>query len=167
MALKSGNKSVALVTGASSGLGKSFVKALLSQGIVVYAAARRVEQMSDLAALGATVVGMDITRRRADCRRRTEYRSCTWFSRYLDQQCRLWPVWRYGRHAHRRGAPAVRGQLLRHGPTDAAGSSLHAGEEGRHELSTSPPWGASSTALWRAGITRRSMRSRAGRTASA
>ncbi len=61
MAQRSLSKSVALVTGASSGLGKSFVKALLSQGVIVYAAARRVDQMSDLAALGATVLAMDIT----------------------------------------------------------------------------------------------------------
>jgi len=51
-----------LVTGASSGMGKAFAKALLAQGMTVYAAARRLDQMADLAALGAIVLKMDITR---------------------------------------------------------------------------------------------------------
>jgi short-subunit dehydrogenase len=51
---------VALVTGASSGMGAGFVKALLLEGMSVYAAARRVEQMAELAALGATTLRMDI-----------------------------------------------------------------------------------------------------------
>ena len=53
---------VVLVTGASSGMGKDFAKALLSQGMIVYAAARRIERMSDLAELGAIAVQMDITK---------------------------------------------------------------------------------------------------------
>jgi short-subunit dehydrogenase len=55
-------RKVALVTGASSGLGKAFAKALLAEGMTVYAVARRVEQMADLAALGAVVLKMDVTR---------------------------------------------------------------------------------------------------------
>jgi NAD(P)-dependent dehydrogenase (short-subunit alcohol dehydrogenase family) len=53
---------VALVTGASSGMGKAFAKALLAEGMAVYAAARRLEQMADLAAIGAITLKMDITR---------------------------------------------------------------------------------------------------------
>ena len=56
------NKKVALVTGASSGMGKAFAKALLTEGMIVYAAARRVEQMADLVSLGAVALKMDITR---------------------------------------------------------------------------------------------------------
>lgn len=52
---------VVLVTGASSGMGKAFAKALLAEGFVVYAVARRLEQMTDLAALGAITLKMDIT----------------------------------------------------------------------------------------------------------
>lgn len=52
---------VALVTGASSGMGKETVKRLLQEGLVVYAAARRLEQMEDLRALGAIPLKMDIT----------------------------------------------------------------------------------------------------------
>ena len=55
-------QAVALVTGASSGMGKAFARALLADGMVVYAAARRIEQMTDLAAEGAITVKMDITR---------------------------------------------------------------------------------------------------------
>lgn len=59
MTSKTANKTVALVTGASSGMGKAFAKALLAEGMIVYAAARRVEQMADL---GAVPLKMDITR---------------------------------------------------------------------------------------------------------
>lgn len=51
-----------LVTGASSGMGKDTAKKLLSDGYVVYAAARRVEKMRDLERLGATVIEMDVTK---------------------------------------------------------------------------------------------------------
>lgn len=52
---------VALVTGASSGMGKAFAQALLGEGMVVYAVARRVDQMSELRRLGAITLAMDIT----------------------------------------------------------------------------------------------------------
>ncbi|AOJ10446.1 oxidoreductase [Burkholderia mayonis] len=61
MTTHASGKRVALVTGASSGMGKAFAKALLAEGMTVYAAARRVEQMADLVALGATVLKMDVT----------------------------------------------------------------------------------------------------------
>jgi len=51
----------ALVTGASSGIGKSTVELLLKEGAKVYAAARRVEKMNDLESLGAKVVKLDVT----------------------------------------------------------------------------------------------------------
>ncbi|MBK5544724.1 SDR family NAD(P)-dependent oxidoreductase [Pseudomonas sp. TH04] len=53
---------VALVTGASSGMGKAFAQALLGEGMVVYAVARRVDQMTELRRLGAITLAMDITR---------------------------------------------------------------------------------------------------------
>jgi NAD(P)-dependent dehydrogenase (short-subunit alcohol dehydrogenase family) len=43
-------------------MGKAFAKALLAERMTVYAAARRLEQMSDLAALGAVTLKMDVTR---------------------------------------------------------------------------------------------------------
>jgi NAD(P)-dependent dehydrogenase (short-subunit alcohol dehydrogenase family) len=52
---------VALVTGASSGMGKETAKRLLQEGLVVYAAARRIDQMEDLRRLGAIPLKMDIT----------------------------------------------------------------------------------------------------------
>ena len=52
---------VALVTGASSGMGKAFAQALLGEGMVVYAVARRMEQMAELRRLGAITLGMDVT----------------------------------------------------------------------------------------------------------
>jgi len=54
--------SIALVTGASSGMGKDTARRLLQLGHTVYVAARRVEQMQDLQALGAIPLKMDITR---------------------------------------------------------------------------------------------------------
>ena len=50
----------ALVTGASSGMGTEIAKRLIADGYVVYAAARSVERMHDLAALGARTLAMDL-----------------------------------------------------------------------------------------------------------
>ncbi|NER21389.1 MAG: SDR family NAD(P)-dependent oxidoreductase [Symploca sp. SIO1C2] len=54
-------KKVALVTGASSGIGKSIVQQLLKDGWIVYGAARRVEKMNDIVAMGAQVLPLDVT----------------------------------------------------------------------------------------------------------
>ena len=51
-----------LVTGASSGMGKDFAQRLLKDGMTVYAAARSVDKMQDLAQAGAKVIAMDITK---------------------------------------------------------------------------------------------------------
>lgn len=56
-----GIKPVALVTGASSGMGKDFALRLISEGYAVYGAARRAERMSDIAGAGGTVLSMDVT----------------------------------------------------------------------------------------------------------
>lgn len=52
---------VALVTGASSGIGKETVNLLLKSGARVYAAARRVEKMQELEDNGAVAIKMDVT----------------------------------------------------------------------------------------------------------
>ncbi len=52
---------VALVTGASTGMGKDFALRLLKEGYVVYAGARRVEHMKDIAAAGGHVLSLDVT----------------------------------------------------------------------------------------------------------
>ena len=51
-----------LVTGASSGMGKDFALRLIKDGYTVFAAARSVEKMTDLADAGATVIAMDISK---------------------------------------------------------------------------------------------------------
>lgn len=51
-----------LVTGASSGMGKDFALRLLEDGYTVFAAARSVGKMAELAKAGATVIAMDITK---------------------------------------------------------------------------------------------------------
>lgn len=53
---------VALVTGASSGMGKEIAKRLIGDGFQVYVAARHIEKMDDLAVLGATVLRLDISK---------------------------------------------------------------------------------------------------------
>lgn len=52
---------VALVTGASSGIGDATAKRLIAAGYVVYAAARRLERMAPLAARGAILLPIDLT----------------------------------------------------------------------------------------------------------
>lgn len=61
MASTSSNPKVALVTGASSGMGKETAMRLLQEGLVVHVAARRLDQMDDLRKLGAIPHKMDIT----------------------------------------------------------------------------------------------------------
>jgi NAD(P)-dependent dehydrogenase (short-subunit alcohol dehydrogenase family) len=55
------SKSVALVTGASSGIGKATALRLAALGFTVYAAARRVERMADMADHGIHVESLDVT----------------------------------------------------------------------------------------------------------
>jgi NAD(P)-dependent dehydrogenase (short-subunit alcohol dehydrogenase family) len=52
---------VALVTGASAGIGKAIVRRLLKDGWTVYGAARRTGQMADIRQEGAKVLEMDVT----------------------------------------------------------------------------------------------------------
>ncbi len=52
---------VAIVTGASSGIGAATARQLHSAGYVVYAAARRTERMAGLAAAGIRTLAMDLT----------------------------------------------------------------------------------------------------------
>lgn len=52
---------IALVTGASAGIGEAAVKRLIEDGWTVYAAARRLERMEPLRRLGATLVHLDLT----------------------------------------------------------------------------------------------------------
>jgi NAD(P)-dependent dehydrogenase (short-subunit alcohol dehydrogenase family) len=54
-------KRVALVTGASSGIGKDFALQLLREGYMVYGAARRVERMGEIEAGGGVALEMDVT----------------------------------------------------------------------------------------------------------
>ena len=56
------DKKTALVTGASSGMGKAIARRLIQDGYQVYAAARSVEKMHDLAQLGAYPLRIDISR---------------------------------------------------------------------------------------------------------
>jgi NAD(P)-dependent dehydrogenase (short-subunit alcohol dehydrogenase family) len=53
---------VALVTGASSGIGHATAERLLDDGYTVYVAARRVEKMKDLEEKGAISLQMDVTK---------------------------------------------------------------------------------------------------------
>jgi NAD(P)-dependent dehydrogenase (short-subunit alcohol dehydrogenase family) len=52
---------VALVTGASAGIGEATARGLLAAGYKVFAGARRLERMTGLATLGATLINLDLT----------------------------------------------------------------------------------------------------------
>ena len=52
---------VAIVTGASSGIGEATARALHARGFTVYAAARRLDRMAPLAAAGIRTVAVDVT----------------------------------------------------------------------------------------------------------
>lgn len=54
-------KKVALITGASSGMGLSTASQLLKEGYTVYGAARRIEKMKSLESQGMGVVALDLT----------------------------------------------------------------------------------------------------------
>lgn len=55
-------KKVALITGASSGMGKSAAKFLSKKGITVYGAARRLDQMKELEEAGMSIISLDLTK---------------------------------------------------------------------------------------------------------
>lgn len=55
-------KKTALVTGASSGMGKDIAKRLIRDGFQVYVAARHIEKMADLADLGARPLRLDLSK---------------------------------------------------------------------------------------------------------
>ncbi|MCW4463384.1 oxidoreductase [Sphingomonas sp. BT-65] len=52
---------IALVTGASAGIGEATVKRLIQDGWKVYAAARRLDRMEPLRCLGAELIHLDLT----------------------------------------------------------------------------------------------------------
>lgn len=54
-------KPVALVTGASSGIGKNFAHRLINEGYLVYGAARRTDRMDGIKAAGGHVISLDVT----------------------------------------------------------------------------------------------------------
>lgn len=55
------HKKTALITGASSGMGKEIANRLIRDGYQVYVAARQLDRMSDLVAQGAQALRMDIS----------------------------------------------------------------------------------------------------------
>jgi len=55
------DKKVALVTGASAGIGKAIVRKLLADGWIVYGAARRTDKMDDIVKEGAKALSLDVT----------------------------------------------------------------------------------------------------------
>lgn len=60
--MNSKNQPAALVTGASSGMGKAIARRLIDDGYLVYVAARSTDKMADLVQLGAVALRMDISK---------------------------------------------------------------------------------------------------------
>ena len=56
------SKKVALITGASSGMGKVGARELIKEGHIVYCAARSVNKMADLEELGGKILAMDVSK---------------------------------------------------------------------------------------------------------
>ena len=54
-------KKIALVTGASSRIGKTTALKLIKDGYIVYGAARRVEKMNDIISAGGHAISLDVT----------------------------------------------------------------------------------------------------------
>lgn len=54
-------RKVALITGASSGMGRDFALRLIAEGYIVYGAARRTDRMQDIVDKGGTALAMDLT----------------------------------------------------------------------------------------------------------
>ncbi len=54
-------KKIVLITGASSGIGKSTAKKLIKQGYIVYATARRTERLKELEDVGLKTMFLDVT----------------------------------------------------------------------------------------------------------
>lgn len=55
------SKKIALVTGASAGIGKSTALELKNRGFIVYGAARRTDNMSDIRKQGINIISLDVT----------------------------------------------------------------------------------------------------------
>ncbi|MGL5617202.1 MAG: SDR family NAD(P)-dependent oxidoreductase [Sarcina sp.] len=60
-------KKVALITGASSGIGWETAIELKNKGYIVYGAARRVEKMKDLKNYGINIIELDVTNEQCMC----------------------------------------------------------------------------------------------------
>jgi NAD(P)-dependent dehydrogenase (short-subunit alcohol dehydrogenase family) len=59
--MNSKKRPVALITGASSGLGMDFALRLIKEGYTVYGAARRVDRMNEIEAAGGLTLALDVT----------------------------------------------------------------------------------------------------------
>lgn len=74
--MSTARQKIALVTGASSGIGEATVLQLLLDGYIVYAAARRVERMLGVKSAGARILVMDIV---------DEYQAMTGMEQIIDE----------------------------------------------------------------------------------
>ena len=153
---------VALVTGASSGIGEATARTLLDRGLHGVRAARgRSTAWQELRALGIHALALDVTDETSMVAAVDRILQRPGTHRCPGQQRRLWRLRCDGGRATSGGPASVRRQPVRPGPTDPAGPAGHACAPQRPDRQRGLRRRSHLRARWAPGTTPPSSRSRA------